>query len=242
MDGDIKSDTSMITGIFVGDALSFPERGLRLAEAEMGVVKCIRVAGVNDLLFMSDARSETVRLIAVDETMLDRLTHVLPRLRTQFPQANIALAFRHVEKACELMEKMQHEPSWGQVGLLPMNLHIDCWLSVLQLLISGEYLIPAELLQREQQQAAEPDASGRDASPAADGPDDGTDVHLTARELQVLQSASEGKQNKIIADELNLSQHTIKLHMHHIIAKLRVHNRTEAAVWYLGRYANGRGR
>lgn len=60
---------------------------------------------------------------------------------------------------------------------------------------------------------------------------------MTERELQVLESAAQGKQNKIIAEELNLSQHTVKLHMHHVIAKLGVHNRTEAAIWYLDQYA-----
>ncbi|MEM9634014.1 MAG: LuxR C-terminal-related transcriptional regulator, partial [Pseudomonadota bacterium] len=35
------------------------------------------------------------------------------------------------------------------------------------------------------------------------------------------------------ADRLSLSEHTIKLHIHHIISKLGVSNRTEAAAIYL---------
>ena len=63
------------------------------------------------------------------------------------------------------------------------------------------------------------------------------DFGLTERELQVLKAVSEGKQNKIIAEELSLSQHTVKLHMDHVMSKLGIHNRTEAAIWYLGRHA-----
>ncbi len=57
----------------------------------------------------------------------------------------------------------------------------------------------------------------------------------------MLKSAAGGKQNKLIADELKLSQHTVKLHMHHVIAKLGVHNRTEAAIWFLGQTAHQSG-
>ena len=50
---------------------------------------------------------------------------------------------------------------------------------------------------------------------------------------QVLSCVAEGKQNKLIANRLGLSEHTVKLHIHHVIAKLGVNNRTEAAVWFL---------
>ncbi|TYB82608.1 response regulator transcription factor [Maritimibacter fusiformis] len=139
------------------------------------------------------------------------------------------------------------DPSIGQVGFLPMNVEVDCWLSVLRLLVWGEYYIPASLMAQVQQA---PMLSPEIPAPypaVAREPDEGDEakvekIHLTERELQVLGSAAEGKQNKIIADELNLSQHTVKLHMHHVIAKLGVHNRTEAAIWYLNQYAQAQGR
>lgn len=55
---------------------------------------------------------------------------------------------------------------------------------------------------------------------------------LTARELEVLARVAQGHQNKIIAFDLGLSEHTIKIHLHNIIQKLGVHNRTEAAAKY----------
>ena len=41
------------------------------------------------------------------------------------------------------------------------------------------------------------------------------------------------KANKFIAHHLDLSESTVKLHIHHIISKLGVSNRTEAAIAYL---------
>jgi len=53
---------------------------------------------------------------------------------------------------------------------------------------------------------------------------------LTPRECGVLELLERGMSNKIIAYKLNLSQSTVKAHVHNIILKLKVHNRTEAAV------------
>lgn len=63
-------------------------------------------------------------------------------------------------------------------------------------------------------------------------------LDLTVRELGILSRVARGQQNKIIAADLGLSEHTVKLHIHNIITKLGVHNRTEAAVLYLER-SNG---
>lgn len=53
---------------------------------------------------------------------------------------------------------------------------------------------------------------------------------LTPRERAVLELLEHGLANKIIAHRLSMSQSTVKAHVHNIIAKLRVRNRTEAAV------------
>lgn len=53
---------------------------------------------------------------------------------------------------------------------------------------------------------------------------------LTARERAVLQCLRRGLPNKLIAYELGISVGTAKMHVHNVIAKLGVHNRTEAAL------------
>lgn len=53
---------------------------------------------------------------------------------------------------------------------------------------------------------------------------------LTDRELQVLQLLADGCNNQEIADELSLSQHTIKTHVGNILHKLSVDDRTQAVV------------
>ena len=55
-------------------------------------------------------------------------------------------------------------------------------------------------------------------------------VKLTPREIGVLELLSQGMPNKIIAHRLSMSQSTVKVHVHSIIGKLKVSNRTEAAL------------
>ncbi len=55
---------------------------------------------------------------------------------------------------------------------------------------------------------------------------------LTKRENEILVRMAMGNQNKIIAATLGLSEHTVKIHIHNIITKLGVHNRTEVVALY----------
>jgi LuxR family maltose regulon positive regulatory protein len=55
-------------------------------------------------------------------------------------------------------------------------------------------------------------------------------LELTVKERQVMHLVAEGKSNKQIARDLNVTPETIKSHMKSIFAKLKVDNRAQAAV------------
>jgi DNA-binding NarL/FixJ family response regulator len=203
---------------------------MTLVEIELPCISSIRAPAIDDLLSMKQMRADTLRMIIVDELLLENLTEALLQLRAVFPTTCLALAYRRPEIARKLLNELQLNPSWGKVGFLPMNTNLDCWLSILRLLASGECYVPVELFAN-----APPTPPTQNPLSIGEASKNAEDIHLTDRELQVLESAAAGKQNKIIADDLKLSQHTVKLHMHHIIAKLGVNNRTEAANWFHGR-------
>jgi two-component system, NarL family, nitrate/nitrite response regulator NarL len=54
---------------------------------------------------------------------------------------------------------------------------------------------------------------------------------LTEREREILQHLSRGESNKAIARALDISHDTVKLHVRHILAKLNLSSRVEAAVF-----------
>jgi LuxR family maltose regulon positive regulatory protein len=57
---------------------------------------------------------------------------------------------------------------------------------------------------------------------------------LSAREIEVLALIARGLSNKHIARELALSPHTVKRHVAHILEKLDLASRSQAAAWYHG--------
>lgn len=68
------------------------------------------------------------------------------------------------------------------------------------------------------------------AAPAAFVPPVVTASDLTARETDVLQLLAEGSTNRAIAQQLDISEHTVKFHINAILGKLHAQSRTEAVV------------
>ena len=59
----------------------------------------------------------------------------------------------------------------------------------------------------------------------------GVEVPLTQRESEVLHQLALGLTNKEIAQSLQISYETVKEHVQHILRKIGVTDRTQAAVW-----------
>ncbi len=58
---------------------------------------------------------------------------------------------------------------------------------------------------------------------------------LTEQERKILERIAVGKSNKIIARELNIAEGTVKVHVKHLLKKLNLKSRVEAAVWAVER-------
>jgi DNA-binding NarL/FixJ family response regulator len=58
-----------------------------------------------------------------------------------------------------------------------------------------------------------------------------TEVPLTQRESEVLRQLAYGLTNKEIANSLHISYETVKEHVQHVLRKIGVSDRTQAAVW-----------
>ena len=54
---------------------------------------------------------------------------------------------------------------------------------------------------------------------------------LSRRETSILRLLMQGTSNKVIARQLTITEATVKVHIKAILRKLRLHNRTQAAMW-----------
>ncbi len=66
--------------------------------------------------------------------------------------------------------------------------------------------------------------------------------HLTTREREILEYLAQGLSNKAIARHLDISHDTVKLHVRHILAKLNLTSRVEAAVFAVEQKASQNAR
>lgn len=56
---------------------------------------------------------------------------------------------------------------------------------------------------------------------------------LTPRESDILKLISHGLSNKMIANKLQITESTVKVHVKHLLKKLNLKSRVEAAIWAL---------
>ena len=58
-----------------------------------------------------------------------------------------------------------------------------------------------------------------------------TEAGLTEQESRILDLIANGLSNKLIAKELDITEGTVKVHVKHLLKKLNLRSRVEAAVW-----------
>jgi DNA-binding NarL/FixJ family response regulator len=102
----------------------------------------------------------------------------------------------------------------GARGYIPTNMPFNIAVEAVRLVKAGGTFVPASFIHGRGEQ--QPGLKAR--------------APLTERQLKVIEEIRHGKANKQIAYELNMSEHTVKVHLRHIMRKLRARNRTEVAV------------
>tara|TARA_R110002074_G_scaffold5524_8_gene27227 strand:- start:661 stop:1404 length:744 start_codon:yes stop_codon:yes gene_type:complete len=236
---EIDLENSEVTCFFIGNAHDFSEAAISLATISFSSVLFRRLTSIDDLLALKLSRPDRVRSIILNQSMAQSMIVSMGAIQERFPNAIVAFAYRQPHVARQLLTEMQSSLPKVGVAFLPMNRDVDRWLTILHLLVYGENYIPSELFFAQatghSDKAPEAENAVSDTAPKCTKSSNSglIQARLTHREAEVLSCVAEGKQNKLIADRLGLSEHTVKLHIHHVIAKLGVNNRTEAAVWFL---------
>lgn len=190
-----------------------------MSEIDARVVRFDSLAG---FIGAPEAVRAATQLVLIDSKCAAGLLELTTDDQKELGSAVRAIAYEDATEIAPVFTRLREEI--GIKGFLPMHVRLDVWLSIIRLLASGGGYVPDELIDHSTQPATEP------AVPQAGGVD-----RLTPRENEVLQLVAQGIQNKNIATTLALSEHTVKLHIHHIISKLGVSNRTEAAAHFFER-------
>ena len=128
----------------------------------------------------------------------------------------------------------------GADGYLRDAISPQTFVRVIELIVEDETILPPEFVKslRETRDAPHEkicsgnhDIEDTNESAEAKNAENSAKVKLSAREGSILRGLVEGAPNKVIAQKLQITEATVKVHVKAILRKIRVKNRTQAAIW-----------
>jgi DNA-binding NarL/FixJ family response regulator len=187
--------------------------GLKLALEQQGNFRVIGEANDADELMALLVRS--VPEILVLDMFIARAENfsLLRQIRAKYPTVKVMLIVPRSVHPIELLSAIQS----GTSGCLLRNSPPDLVIRALRSVMTGMPWIQRELTEHIFQ--------GFNSFPVSEEP-----IRvLTERERQILILLAKGLSNKEIAKQMGLSLQTVKTHVSHILQKLNVRSRAEAA-------------
>ncbi len=134
------------------------------------------------------------------------------RIRRVFPDVPLVIL-----SASEEPEDIQQLLDLGALGYITKSSPGEVILQALRLVLAGGIYLPPKLL-------------GARPSPEEAPTPARQKVPLTARQQEVLRELAQGKSNRQIAESLQVTEGTVKIHLATIFRRLGVSNRTEAVL------------
>lgn len=113
----------------------------------------------------------------------------------------------------------------GALGFIPKTAGLDEMYEALQQVLSGTIYLPPTILRRT--------SDNETSRPSVEPPPKAIEAwnSLTKRQRDVVPLLARGMTNSAIADELGVSESTVRLHVSTILERLQLNNRTQVAVW-----------
>jgi DNA-binding NarL/FixJ family response regulator len=110
----------------------------------------------------------------------------------------------------------------GAMGFIPKSATPEVLIQALRLVLAHGVYLPVGVLDAASVAAPAQSGPGAEAAPAPALPG------LTPRQMSVLRYVIQGKPNKVIARELDITEATVKAHLSSVLRAFGVRNRTEA--------------
>lgn len=175
-----------------------------------------RLADVDQVL---GGRTADLVLFDVSE-FSEELTEQLRQLKSRHPKTRVVMLTDMLDGA-----QLAASLAAGVDGYLMKEISYDALLQSLRLVMVGQKVFPTEL--------ATLLVNGAPATPRTKRyiSDEVRERGLSERELQILQCLAQGDSNKIIANRLEITEATVKVHVKSLLRKIQANNRTQAAIW-----------
>ncbi len=182
---------------------------IRCLEASYSSYDIFAFAHISDWVACPDAATPAVIVLFMDGTKAASAADLqfLDSTATNIP----IVVMSDIEDANYVMRALKA----GARGYIPTSLPFNVAVEAVRLVEAGGTFVPASSLEFSRNKK--------------DAPQQTVEL-LTERQMMVVGALCRGMANKRIAFELNMSEHTVKVHLRHIMRKLKARNRTEVAV------------
>jgi DNA-binding NarL/FixJ family response regulator len=151
-------------------------------------------------------------------------------LRERHPKARIAVVADHYR-----LEEMVAALQAGASGYFVDVMTCDVFVKSIELVMMGEIIFPpafmSSILHPESDHFAKPEPRNDNARAIAFTAERSMTQQLSPREKAIMQCLIAGDSNKSIARKIDIAEATVKVHVKAILRKIRVQNRTQAAIW-----------
>jgi len=176
------------------------------------------VASSADQLNVSDPEFESPDLVVVESETADEGIGIAGMMRLAMPDVRLVL----ITPYCDLAAISRAFAS-GVDGYLTNSIACEAMVGALRLVLLGEKIVPTQIV-------SELVNSSFPSRPHI-WEMTGGNTNLSDRETEILRQLVLGEANKVISRHLSISEATVKVHIKAILRKLRVLNRTQAAIW-----------
>lgn len=146
-------------------------------------------------------------------------------MRAMFPLSSIVVTMDDPE-----MSLVAQAFTEGATGVLGKDLSCEQLIASLKLAALGHRLVPNNVIDSLSEGLFLPVSRNWNVNRAT--------VDLSDREIDILKCLVAGEANKVISRRLSITEATVKVHIKAILRKLKVINRTQAAIWAVLRGLN----
>ena len=152
---------------------------------------------------------------------------VTRKIKAQLPDVKVVMITGYDDA-----EQVFHALRAGASAYCPKDITPEALINIIHTVRGGNYFVSEKTMTYDELMQWIEQKIGRFAGPLASDAED-LFVPLSPREMEILEHVTRGLSNKEIAYKLGISHQTVKNHMTAILRKLRVDDRTQAAVYAL---------
>lgn len=224
--------------MIVDDHPLFRQGLVDVLETDDGVAVVAAAANGDAALYLAEEQRPDIVLMDVNLPDMNGL-QVTRRILSQTPATKIIILTGYDDA-----EQVYHAMQLGAVAYCAKDVPPEGLLNTIHAVYDGNYVIHNQVLTDEeigawfQRRATRYSAYPTEEQPGATPTTTATTptnafTPLSPREMEILELVTRGASNKEIAHRLTISQQTVKNHMTAVLRKLRVDDRTQAAVYAL---------